>query len=69
MGYYIDLEKISLQEYQVKLSSAYLPPSRLMLKDRLEERMSFFQELGVKNVKELIQLLKKYIQRLHSPLL
>lgn len=59
MGYYIDLEKISIDEYQTKLVSAYLPPSRMMLKERLAERFGYFSSIGVKNLKELLQLLKK----------
>lgn len=59
MGYYIDLEKISIDGYREKLKSAYLPPSRLMLKDKLDERFGYFKGIGIKNIKELIQLLKK----------
>lgn len=59
MGYYIDLEKISIDDYREKLKSAYLPPSRLMLKDKLDERFGYFKGIGIKNIKELIQLLKK----------
>lgn len=59
MGYYIDLVKISIDKYKTKLESAYLPPSRMILKDRLDERFEYFKSIGIKNVKELIQLLKK----------
>jgi len=59
MGYYIDLEKITIDNYRIKLKSTYLPPSRMMLKDRLDERLGYFKSIGIKNVKELIQLLKK----------
>jgi hypothetical protein len=59
MGYYIDLEKISIDDYRIKLESAYLPPSRLILKDKLDERFGYFKSIGIKNVKGLIQLLKK----------
>jgi hypothetical protein len=59
MGYYIDLDKISIDDYRIKLESAYLPPSRLILKDKLDERFGYFKSIGVKNVKGLIQLLKK----------
>jgi len=59
MGYYIDLEKLSIDDYRIKLESAYLPPSRLILKDRLDERFGYFKSIGIKNVKGLIQLLKK----------
>jgi hypothetical protein len=59
MGYYIDLGKLSIDDFRIKLESAYLPPSRLILKDRLDERFGYFKTIGIKNVKELIQLLKK----------
>jgi hypothetical protein len=59
MGYYIDLEKLSIDNYRIKLESAYLPPSRLILKDKLDVRFGYFKSIGIKNVKELIQLLKK----------
>ena len=59
MGYYIDLEKITIKDYQKKLESAYLPPSRMLLKEKLDERFECFENTGIKNVKELIQLLNK----------
>lgn len=59
MGYYIDLEKITIEDYQKKLKSAYLPPSRMVLKEKLGERFGYFESIGIKNVKELIQILKK----------
>lgn len=59
MGYYIDLEKITLDDYQSKLESAYLPPSRMVLKERTDERFGYFKRIGIKNVNELIHLLKK----------
>lgn len=59
MGYYIDLGKITIDAYLTKLESAYLPPSRLILKEKLDERFGYFKSIGIKNVKELIQLLKK----------
>ncbi len=59
MGYYINLEKISTDDYRIKLESSYLPPSRLILKDKLDERFGYFKSIGIKNVKGLIQILKK----------
>lgn len=59
MAYYIDLEKITLDNYKNKLQDAYLPPSRMMLKDRLDERFNYFKNLDISNVKELLLLLKK----------
>jgi hypothetical protein len=59
MGYYIDLDLISIDDYQLKLESADLLPSRVILKDRLEERFNYFKSIGIKNVFELQKLLKK----------
>lgn len=59
MGYYIDIEKITIDEYQATLEKAYLPPSRMMLKDNLDERFGYFKSIGIKNLKDLMQLLKK----------
>ena len=59
MGYYIDFEKLSINDYRLKLESAYLPPSRILLKEKLEERFTYFKTLGISNVKDLMQLLKK----------
>ena len=59
MGYYTDLSKITIDDYKIKLVSAYLPPSRMILKDKLDERFDYFKNIGIKNVTELIQILKK----------
>jgi hypothetical protein len=59
MGYYIDLEKISIGDYMEMLKKAYLPPSRMILKENLEGRFDQFKSIGIRNLKELSQLLKK----------
>jgi hypothetical protein len=59
MGYYIDLEKITIDDYRIKLESAYLPPGRMILKERLDERFGYLKSIGIGNSKELVQLLKK----------
>lgn len=59
MGYYIDLGKITLEDYQKKLEYAYLLPSRMILKEKLDERFGYFEQIGIKNIKELMQILKK----------
>ncbi len=59
MGYYIDLNQLALESYKTSLLSAYLPPSRMMLKEQLNERFGYFAKLGIMNVAELIQYLKK----------
>lgn len=59
MGYYIDLDKISIDDYRIKLETTYLPPSRIMLKDRLDERFGYFKSIGIKNAKELVKMLNR----------
>lgn len=59
MGYYIDLEEITIDDYRTKLASAYLPPSRMILKEKIDERFGYLKSIGIKNVKGLIQLLRK----------
>jgi hypothetical protein len=59
MGYYIDLSEITIDDYSLKLQSAYLPPGRMILKERIEERFDYLKSVGIKNVKELVQLLRK----------
>ena len=59
MGYYIDLSKISIDDYRDKLKTAYLPPSRMELRNKLDERFGYFKTINIKNIKELIVILKK----------
>jgi hypothetical protein len=59
MGYYINLTSISLDSYKEKLESSDLLPSRMILKDKLDERFHYFQSIGISNVQELLQTLKK----------
>lgn len=42
MGYYIDSEKISIDDYKVRLELVYLPPSKMVLKEKLDERFGYF---------------------------
>lgn len=59
MGYYIDLTEITLDAYQSKLATTYLPPSRMILKERLKERFDHLREKGYNNVEDLKRALKK----------
>ncbi|PKP37159.1 MAG: hypothetical protein CVT98_06475 [Bacteroidetes bacterium HGW-Bacteroidetes-15] len=59
MGYYIDLENISIDEYREMLKKVYLPPSRMILKEDLEGRFNQLKSLGLSNLKQLSELLKK----------
>jgi hypothetical protein len=59
MGYYTDLSLISLDDYKVKLGSSELLRSRMILKENLNERFNHFKSIGIRNIKELQQVLKK----------
>ena len=58
MGYYIDLKKISIDQYRDKLTSGYLAPSRMILKEQPLERFNRFKNIGIKNADDLLALLK-----------
>ncbi len=58
MGYYIDLNSISLETYKLKLKNSDLLRSRMMLKEKIDERFSSFESLGIKNLLELQRTLK-----------
>jgi hypothetical protein len=59
MGYCIELEKISIDEYRKRLESAYLPPGRMILKEKTDERFGYFKNSGIKNIGELMNLLRR----------
>jgi len=59
MPYYIDLQQISIHAYKEQLRAAYLPPSRMILKEQLHERFAYFEENGIQTLKELQQKLKQ----------
>ena len=59
MSYYIDLDTITIDEYREKLKTAYLPPSRKILKENRNERFEQFKQIGIKTVGELLRQLKK----------
>jgi hypothetical protein len=56
--YYIDLEKYSLQKFKSSIQKRDMIPSRVILKERIEERFSRLDANGIKNLKSLINILK-----------
>ncbi len=56
--YHIDIEKYSLQRFKNNLASREMIPSRVSLKDELDERFKILEINGIKNLKELIDVLK-----------
>jgi len=59
MGYYIDLNAIQLEDYMAKLKVSDLLPSRVILKENLDERLNYFKSIGIKNIRELLLILRK----------
>lgn len=59
MGYYLDFSLITIDQYKGKLKKKTMIPSRMILKENLDERFSYFQGLGIKNILELEKILKK----------
>lgn len=62
------MKKISLDSYASKLETTYLPPSRMLLKEHIEENFNYFRQIGISNLDELLSLLKKkeYIEVRHK---
>lgn len=56
--YHIDIEQYSLQRFKDNLKSRDLIPSRVSLKDRLDENFRVLELNGITNLKELIDTLK-----------
>lgn len=64
MGYYIDLEEISIDKYKEILKSADLLPGRMILKDNIDINFEIIKNQNVKNIDELLKILsnKKKLQ-------
>lgn len=58
MGYHSDLSKITLDAFQRKLESAWLPPGRMILREKISERFAFLRSMGINDVKALMQVLR-----------
>ena len=56
--YYIDLEQFSLERFRHILETRELLPGRKVLKENLPERFEILASMGIRNVKELIEVLK-----------
>jgi hypothetical protein len=57
-GYYIDLSRISIDEFQRTLSSGYILPSRQVLREDINERFDVLRSLGISDIEELRTALK-----------
>lgn len=59
MGYYINLKSITLDDYHQILAGADILKSRKILKESISERLGVFKTMGITNLFELQQWLKK----------
>jgi hypothetical protein len=53
MGYYIDLESISINEYKEILASGDLLPSQMVLKENIDDNFNHIKNQKIDNVEEL----------------
>jgi hypothetical protein len=56
--YHIDTERYSLKRFKEGLASREMIPSRVVLKEDLEERLQIIESRGITNLKELMDRLK-----------
>ncbi|MGL1935664.1 MAG: DUF4332 domain-containing protein [Fibrobacterales bacterium] len=58
MAYHVDLSTVTIENFQSKLEDGYLPPSRMILKEKIASRFDSFKKMDITNVNELLSLLK-----------
>ncbi len=56
--YHIDLEEFSLKRFKLSLQNRDMIPSRVILKEKINERFEVLKSSGIKNLKALIDTLK-----------
>lgn len=57
-AYYIDLEAISLLDYETELEGTELLPSRMILKEDMHARFEILDRHGTHNLKDVLTILK-----------
>jgi hypothetical protein len=64
MGFYVDLETISMDDYREILKNADLLPSRILLKDDIDEKFDELKKQQIESVEDLRKVLsnKKKLQ-------
>lgn len=58
MGYYIDLEQISIDSYKELLKNSELIPSWRILEENIDKNLTTLQNNGINNLNELLTTLK-----------
>ncbi|MCP3926907.1 MAG: DUF4332 domain-containing protein [Desulfobacterales bacterium] len=56
--YYIDLEKITLDDYNERLEKTYIVKSRKILKENTCEKFKILKDYGIKNLQDCLSILK-----------
>lgn len=56
-GYYVDLGQFSMERFKQILENGEILPSRMILKEKISERFTILQAMGIRNLKELIDAL------------
>ncbi len=57
-NYYIDLESISLPEYEKEIAQAELIPSRRIIQEEIKNRFACLSKNGIKNLNDILSVLK-----------
>lgn len=58
MGYYIDIENISIDKYRDIIKSTDLLPGRMILKDNIDTNFNLIKNQSINSVGELLKVLK-----------
>jgi hypothetical protein len=68
MGFYVDLEKKSMDDYREILKNSDLLPSRMLLKDDIDEKFDLLKQQQIENVEDLRKILsnKKKLQAISN---
>lgn len=63
--YHIDLERFSLERFRHILETSEVLPGRKVLKEKISERFGILESMGIRNLKELIDVLstKKKVEK------
>ena len=62
MGYYIDLESISIDAYKEILKTADLIPSWMVLKENIDENLDIIKKHNIKNIGELKEAIVAFVK-------
>jgi len=58
MGYYLDLKSLSPDDFKNRIVNGYLPPGRKILREDIDKRFGFFEQLEINDLDGLLKFLK-----------